>query len=117
MSKFKVGDRVAVYDMNQWGRATGKITEVAANKKAFCTVTLDSEWAGWADPDGEVGVHPKQCRLLPPKKKKEVIEFETYVDPNTTATTLYNPIPFPIARIEAPLELRGKRCKVKVTIL
>jgi hypothetical protein len=54
MSKFKVGDRVAVYDRT--GIFYGFVANVLSND--FLDVT-GLEWF----------VHPKQCRKLVPKKK------------------------------------------------
>lgn len=72
MSKFKVGDRVAVY--SSLGRRMGFIKEI--NKEAGIFLVFfpgpgrnDRTWA-----------HPKQCRKLRPKaKRRRVWIADTYV--------------------------------------
>ena len=74
MSKFKVGDRVAVYGNTgnkgpnfTYARGQRGVVEDIVSEDEEINVRLD-EWTG----DRIVGVHPKQCRKLKPKKQREI---------------------------------------------
>lgn len=58
-NKFSVGDRVAVYEVNRWGREVMRITEFSSDGEI---VYLSGSW-------GNVAVHPKQLRRLKAKAK------------------------------------------------
>lgn len=61
MSKFKDGDRVAVYDGDE--RHTGEVVDISHD--GLLIVASESF------PGKLVEFHPKQCRKLKPKAKKE----------------------------------------------
>lgn len=60
MSKFKVGDRVVVY--HNASRIVGWLTEITGADSAVFQ----------SDEMSRILVHPKQCRRLIKKKKKEI---------------------------------------------
>lgn len=64
MNKFKVGDRIAVYDATEVGghRSTGTVKRVSERGFIYFTPDVPSENNSWL-------VHPKQCRRLKPKAK------------------------------------------------
>lgn len=71
--KFKVGDRVAVY--NWKGRQTGKICVVEATGEEFC-IGLDKLHEG----HDSIQAHPKQCRRLVKKERRRVwVDFDQLI--------------------------------------
>lgn len=77
MSKFKVGDRVAVYGHF---RVSGEMRPdyLRGDRGLVTCVIADDEITVCLDSGVENEVHPKQCRKLKPKKKPLRVEGVCY---------------------------------------
>jgi hypothetical protein len=86
MSKFKIGDRVAVYGeiLGVKSPADRKLGTVAAvAKDGDLRVRFEEEFDG----DREWYVHPKQCRRLKPKAKPREWELMGTAEPNLISSS------------------------------